>query len=108
MILTAGAVQRTVARALGIELENSSSTECDDEVCDEPLLAQHSSEPFFESSPTTAEWVKGQVPTLDETVYYARSLLPCLSWVGHYNLQWLASDLIAGVTVGAVVVPQGM
>ncbi|KAG9250007.1 sulfate transporter family-domain-containing protein [Emericellopsis atlantica] len=108
MVFNAGTLQRTLARALGIELKNPGSTRCDEEVCDEPLLAQHASEPFFESSPTTAEWVKGQVPSLDETLKYARSLLPCLSWVGHYNLQWLASDLIAGVTVGAVVVPQGM
>lgn len=26
----------------------------------------------------------------------------------HYNLGWLTGDLIAGITVGAVVVPQGM
>lgn len=26
----------------------------------------------------------------------------------HYNMQWFIGDLIAGVTVGAVVVPQGM
>lgn len=29
-------------------------------------------------------------------------------WIMHYNLQWFVGDLIAGVTIGAVVVPQGM
>ncbi|KAH8179737.1 sulfate permease family protein [Sarocladium implicatum] len=39
---------------------------------------------------------------------YLKSLFPFLTWIGQYNSGWLASDLIAGVTVGAIVVPQGM
>jgi sodium-independent sulfate anion transporter 11 len=39
---------------------------------------------------------------------YLRSLFPVLSWIGRYNSTCIASDLIAGVTVGAIVVPQGM
>jgi sodium-independent sulfate anion transporter 11 len=39
---------------------------------------------------------------------YLKSLFPFLGWIGHYNSTWLASDLIAGITVGAIVVPQGM
>ena len=31
---------------------------------------------------------------------YLRSLLPILSWIGKYNLEWLVADLIAGLTVG--------
>ncbi|KAG8421529.1 hypothetical protein J3458_003402 [Metarhizium acridum] len=43
-----------------------------------------------------------------KSVNYAKSLFPCLSWIGHYNLQWFAGDVVAGITIGAVVVPQGM
>ncbi|ORX88403.1 sulfate permease [Basidiobolus meristosporus CBS 931.73] len=39
---------------------------------------------------------------------YVRSLLPIVDWIGHYNMTWFIGDLIAGITVGAVVVPQGM
>ena len=49
-----------------------------------------------------------QVPTGEEAASYAKSLFPFLTWIGHYNLVWLVSDLVAGITIGAVVVPQGM
>src|SRR5690606_16996036 len=34
--------------------------------------------------------------------------LPFLSWIGSYNKQWLRSDLLAGITLGVMLVPQGM
>ncbi|KAJ3012723.1 hypothetical protein HKX48_006120 [Thoreauomyces humboldtii] len=39
---------------------------------------------------------------------YARSLFPIVSWLPKYNRTWLAADLIAGITVGIVVVPQAL
>ncbi|GAA6031134.1 hypothetical protein JCM8097_004020 [Rhodosporidiobolus ruineniae] len=39
---------------------------------------------------------------------YIRSLFPFINWLPNYNLQWAAGDLIAGLTVGMVVVPQSM
>ncbi|KAI9318175.1 sulfate transporter family-domain-containing protein [Dichotomocladium elegans] len=39
---------------------------------------------------------------------YFVGLLPILQWIHRYNLQWLMRDLIAGITVGIVVVPQSM
>ncbi|KAI7847231.1 sulfate transporter family-domain-containing protein [Circinella umbellata] len=39
---------------------------------------------------------------------YIIALLPIASWIHRYNLQWLVRDLIAGITVGIVVVPQSM
>lgn len=30
------------------------------------------------------------------------------NWIGYYNRQWLIGDLVAGITVGCVVVPQSM
>ncbi|KAG9288835.1 hypothetical protein G9A89_001159 [Geosiphon pyriformis] len=39
---------------------------------------------------------------------YFLSLFPIINWIGRYNLTWLTSDLIAGLTIGAVVIPQGM
>lgn len=39
---------------------------------------------------------------------YISNLLPVVYWIHRYNLTWLLSDIIAGVTVGIVAVPQGM
>lgn len=39
---------------------------------------------------------------------YLCSFFPIVTWIHRYNLTWLLSDIIAGVTVGIVVVPQGM
>ncbi|KXN82527.1 putative sulfate permease C3H7.02 [Leucoagaricus sp. SymC.cos] len=41
-------------------------------------------------------------------VPYLLSLFPILGWIHRYNIGWLSGDLIAGLTVGIVVVPQGM
>ncbi|KAH6918941.1 high affinity sulfate permease [Coprinopsis sp. MPI-PUGE-AT-0042] len=39
---------------------------------------------------------------------YLLSLFPIIQWLPGYNLGWLTGDLVAGITVGIVVVPQGM
>ncbi|SCV00265.1 LAME_0G08592g1_1 [Lachancea meyersii CBS 8951] len=39
---------------------------------------------------------------------YLRSLFPVLGWIHHYNLRWLYQDVVAGITVGCVLVPQSM
>lgn len=39
---------------------------------------------------------------------YLISLFPIAQWIWRYNFTWLYGDMIAGLTVGAVVVPQGM
>lgn len=41
-------------------------------------------------------------------VDYFISLFPILTWIHRYNLTWLYGDLIAGITVGIVAVPQAM
>ncbi len=33
---------------------------------------------------------------------------PVLNWLLKYRLRWLVSDLVAGLTVGLMVVPQGL
>ncbi|CAF4129295.1 unnamed protein product [Didymodactylos carnosus] len=39
---------------------------------------------------------------------YVQGLFPIVGWLPRYNLTWLTGDLIAGITVGVIVVPQGM
>ncbi|EJD05905.1 high affinity sulfate permease [Fomitiporia mediterranea MF3/22] len=59
---------------------------------------------------TTTEWVKktASKSPIDFVVDYLRSLFPIIGWIGRYNLGWLSGDLIAGITVGIVLVPQSM
>lgn len=40
--------------------------------------------------------------------HYFISLFPIAQWILHYNFRWLTGDLIAGITVGVVLVPQSM
>lgn len=39
---------------------------------------------------------------------YLISLFPIAQWILHYNPRWAYSDIVAGVTVGVVLVPQSM
>ncbi|KAA8643500.1 hypothetical protein EYZ11_006609 [Aspergillus tanneri] len=63
---------------------------------------------YLEPEPTSFEWVTELWPTWGQVGSYIYRLFPFLSWITRYNWQWFIGDLVAGVTVGAVVVPQGM
>jgi SulP family sulfate permease len=38
----------------------------------------------------------------------AKSLVPILGWIRTYDRGWLRGDLIAGVTVAALIVPKNL
>lgn len=63
---------------------------------------------YNEPEPTSVDWIREITPSGAQFGRYLISLFPFLTWIGNYNLQWLYGDLVAGITVGAVVVPQGM
>ncbi|KAI2467027.1 sulfate permease [Annulohypoxylon bovei var. microspora] len=65
-------------------------------------------EPYDEKDPTAVDWLQSVTPTPRDVFHYFYRLFPFLHWITRYNLTWFIGDLIAGVTVGAVVVPQGM
>ncbi|KAI1462782.1 sulfate permease [Annulohypoxylon moriforme] len=65
-------------------------------------------EPYDEKDPTAVGWIISVTPTPRGIFQYFYRLFPFLHWITRYNLTWFIGDLIAGVTVGAVVVPQGM
>ncbi|KAI0893511.1 sulfate permease [Annulohypoxylon nitens] len=65
-------------------------------------------EPYNEKDPTALDWIVSVTPTPRGIFQYFYRLFPFLHWITRYNLTWFIGDLIAGVTVGAVVVPQGM
>ncbi|GAO13438.1 uncharacterized protein UV8b_00576 [Ustilaginoidea virens] len=63
---------------------------------------------FIEREPTVREFLAEIAPTRRGAARYLSNLFPFVHWIGKYNWIWLTGDLIAGITVGAVVVPQGM
>ncbi|TRM61717.1 sulfate transporter family-domain-containing protein [Schizophyllum amplum] len=57
----------------------------------------------------TVDWIKESIGNpWQSAVGYATSLFPILSWLPRYNLGWFYGDVVAGLTVGMVLVPQGM
>ncbi|KAG7120062.1 Sulfate permease 2 like protein [Verticillium longisporum] len=100
-------LSRGLAKALFIDLDYRKNNE--------PKEAVHSAAESFESietyeerEPTVAEYLYYHRPTAAGGVRYIKSLFPFWQWIFHYNLQWLLGDVVAGVTVGFVVIPQGM
>ncbi|KAI9021652.1 sulfate transporter family-domain-containing protein [Phycomyces nitens] len=68
----------------------------------EPILLEY--EPLSHTQEATK--IVRKIPNATKT--YIAGLFPIVQWIHRYNLTWLVSDLIAGITVGIVVVPQGM
>lgn len=97
-----------LAKVLGIKLESDTPVYHDEVTRGESIVSRHTTASIGENIPTSSEWLHEQVPSWDEITAYTRSLFPFLMWLPHYNFQWLAGDLVAGITIGAVVVPQGM
>ncbi|KAH7086189.1 sulfate permease-like protein [Paraphoma chrysanthemicola] len=96
------AAGRTAAKVLGINLDYRK---------EEPLSGAasiSSVETYVEHEPTAAEYLSKFKPSGSATKRYIKSLFPFWNWIFHYNLTWLFGDIIAGVTVGFVVIPQGM
>ncbi|KAL1413598.1 Sulfate permease 2 [Vanrija albida] len=67
---------------------------------------------FEEDTPpsiTVIEYIQNNKRSIWPSVKaYILSLFPFLTWAPRYNLTWLYSDLIAGITVGMVLVPQSL
>jgi hypothetical protein len=69
------------------------------------FTAQHP-DGFIEEEPTIAGYLRSLVPSFQTITSYIVDTFPFVNWICNYNLQWFIGDLIAGVTVGAVVIPQ--
>ncbi|KAL7793867.1 sulfate transporter family domain-containing protein [Trichoderma ceciliae] len=94
----AASAKERLAKAFGFDSEDRDS--------DIPSISN--ADPFIEREPTVTEFLEEIRPTLHDIGRYFYNLFPFLHWIGKYNLTWFIGDLIAGITVGAVVVPQSM
>src|ERR1700753_1795622 len=78
------------------------------EIQDNYFVTLHSNAGYLESEPTVLGWLKSKGPSKQGTVKYFSDTFPFLKWIPNYNLQWLVGDIVAGLTVGAVIVPKSM
>lgn len=99
-------MRATVAKGLGINYSDGSRQARTHSTRD--ALNNLGIEGHVEEEATFSGWIRSTAPTLQAVLEYPKSLFPFIYWIGNYNLQWLAGDLVAGITVGAVVVPQSM
>ncbi|KAK4144730.1 sulfate transporter family-domain-containing protein [Dichotomopilus funicola] len=99
--------RHVVAKALGIKLQDKEPY-TDLEEPGASLKSHGTDHSFVEEPPQVLDYINDLIPSGSELYKYLLSLFPFLAWIGHYNLQWLVGDLVAGITIGAVVVPQGM
>ncbi|KAI0965815.1 sulfate permease [Xylaria arbuscula] len=107
--MTSNKVGRGLAKAVGIDVDERYRAEPSALLQSAAAnLQSRSIDPYYETEPTVKEYLLEHKPTLAGVGRYLLSLLPFLQWIFHYNLTWLFGDVIAGITVGFVVVPQGM
>ncbi|KAI0150540.1 sulfate permease [Xylariaceae sp. FL1272] len=107
--MTGSQVGRGLAKAVGIDVDQRSKAEPSALLQSAAAnLEARSIDSYYETEPTIKEYLREHAPTLRGVRRYFRSLFPFLGWIFHYNTTWLLGDFIAGVTVGFVVVPQGM
>ncbi|KAF5658793.1 hypothetical protein FCIRC_12766 [Fusarium circinatum] len=52
--------------------------------------------------------VKGAKALPSGTVQYLSNKVPIVGWLPKYNPRWIVNDLIAGLTLGLMLIPQGL
>ncbi|KAF4121428.1 solute carrier family 26 (sodium-independent sulfate anion transporter), member 11 [Geosmithia morbida] len=75
---------------------------------EEPIPTISHADPYAEDDPSVSEWAEQFIPSFDDISNYFVNLLPFTRWITKYNLSWFVGDLVAGLTVGCIVVPQAM
>ncbi|EON64277.1 SulP family sulfate permease [Coniosporium apollinis CBS 100218] len=108
MASTSSKIGRGMAKGLGIKLEDAGTAKGDKVTRGESVFSVSSADTYVEEEPTVAEWFSELAPSRKDVFRYFKNLFPFLHWITRYNSVWLSGDLVAGITVGAVVVPQGM
>ncbi|ORY08217.1 sulfate permease-like protein [Clohesyomyces aquaticus] len=106
--MTSTKVSHRLAKLLGIDLHYRHETGSERITRGESVFSVTSAEDYVEHEPTALEYLQEITPSGREIIDYFVRLFPFLNWITRYNVQWLIGDLVAGITVGAVVVPQSM
>ena len=63
----------------------------------ESVYSNSTADAYFEEEPTVQGYLQEIIPGPRQIGRYFYNLFPFIHWIGRYNLQWLAGDLIAGM-----------
>ncbi|KAI5927540.1 sulfate permease [Camillea tinctor] len=94
-----------LARCLGIDIE-AHERRVPHDLVKRATDAIYPYEALLDEVPTVKEWALECLPSKYDIIPYLTSFFPFTKWIGRYNLRWFTGDVIAGVTLGLVVVPQ--
>ena len=65
--------------------------------------------PYEDEDASVIAWTKKLfLNPVQKALTYVVSIFPIARWILHYNHRWAIGDLVAGITVGIVLVPQSM
>lgn len=93
-------------KILRIPISESNESQHDRVTRGESIAEANHADPYIDHEPSATEWVKSLIPDRKGMLDFGKSLFPFTEWLPRYNLTWLIGDLVAGITVGCVVVPQ--
>lgn len=93
-------------KILRIPFQDSKEPHQDRVTRGESIAEAIQADPYIDQEPSVTEWLSELIPSRREALNFGKSLFPFTEWLPRYNLQWFIGDLVAGVTVGCVVVPQ--
>jgi len=51
---------------------------------------------------------KGLKATPSTATYYVLDKFPIIGWLPRYNIRWIINDVIAGLTIGLMLIPQAL
>ncbi|KAK4195246.1 sulfate transporter family-domain-containing protein [Triangularia verruculosa] len=71
-------------------------------------LAKDSLRTDFTWNRLTHLTVKGARALPEASVQYALGKFPIIGWLPQYNYRWIINDIIAGLTIGLMLIPQGL
>ena len=94
-----------LAKILGIKLEDQTPYVLPGLTRGESVYSNHDT--YVENDPTVFEYFSQFRISAAGVKRYTLSFFPVLTWAGRYNMKWFTGDMIAGLTVGCVVIPQG-
>ncbi|RYP56307.1 hypothetical protein DL769_009938 [Monosporascus sp. CRB-8-3] len=107
MVVSRKTLGSLLGKAVGIDTD-AHRRQIPDGLVDRATRAVAPFDTFLEDDPTVKEWILEHVPTKDGTIAYITSFFPFTNWIYRYNSRWLTGDIIAGTTLGLVVVPQAL
>ncbi|CAD6503949.1 BgTH12-05692 [Blumeria graminis f. sp. triticale] len=100
-------ITKGIVKGLGLRVDHQVMP-VDELLRGESIFASQIASTYFEEEPHTLDWMRQKVPSYIQLLDYVCSIFPFTDWILSYNLQWFLGDFIAGITVGAIVVPQSM